>query len=91
MWNIIHCSWENKREKYRLRPVRERICVLRMKGKFHNYPLICAHTQTEAEECYEKDYVHDNLEEVLEELPKFDIKMCLGNHKAKVGAEDCRT
>jgi hypothetical protein len=56
-----------------------------MNGKFHKYPLICAHAPTEAKEYYEKDCFYDNLEKAYDVCPKFDIKMYLGDFNAKVG------
>jgi hypothetical protein len=64
------------------RPVDERICVLRMTGRFHKYSLICAHASTEN---YEKDDFYDNLENVYDKCLKFDIKICLGDFNPKVG------
>jgi hypothetical protein len=67
------------------RPVDERICILRMKGRFHKYSLLCAHAPTEGKEAYEKDDFYDNLDNFYDERPKFDIKIHLGDFNAKVG------
>jgi hypothetical protein len=36
------------------RPVDERICIVRMKGRFHTHSLICAHDSIEIKKGYEK-------------------------------------
>ena len=61
--------------------VNERICVLRLKGRFHNYSMINVHAPTEEKEEYIKDQFYNILEKTYEECPKFDIKICLGDFK----------
>ena len=69
------------------KPINERMCVLRIRGRFHNYSLICVHAPTEDKDNKEKEAFYDMLEKVYETCPKFDIKICLGDYNAKVGKE----
>lgn len=62
----------------------ERICVLRMKGRFHKYSFSCAHSPIEGKEDYEKYYFYDDLEKCYDECPKFGIKICLGDFTVMV-------
>ncbi|PNF25970.1 hypothetical protein B7P43_G06361 [Cryptotermes secundus] len=61
---------------------------LRIKGKYFNYSLICAHAQTEDKSDEEKDSFYDELDEIYGECPKRDCKIITGDMNAKVGNED---
>jgi hypothetical protein len=67
-------------------PVNERRCSLRMKGKFFNTTLICAHAPTEKDH-EQKDTFYDKLERLYMKSPKHDIKIVLGDFNGKVGKE----
>jgi exonuclease III len=64
-----------------------RICRLRIKGKFFNYSLICAHSPTEDKADEEKDSFYDELDKIHGECPKRDCKIIIGDMNAKVGKE----
>jgi hypothetical protein len=64
-----------------------RICRLRIKGKFFNYSLICAHSPTEDKVDEEKNSFYDELDEIHGECPKRDCKIIIGDMNAKVGNE----
>ncbi|PNF26081.1 hypothetical protein B7P43_G06398 [Cryptotermes secundus] len=61
---------------------------LRIKGKFFNYSLICAHAPTEDKSDEEKDSFYDELDEIYGKCPKRDCKIIIGDMNAKVGNED---
>jgi endonuclease/exonuclease/phosphatase family metal-dependent hydrolase len=67
-------------------PINERICMLRLKGKFHNITLINVHSPTE-EQIEEKDKFYDDLQRTYDRVPKHDIVMILGDLNAKIGKE----
>jgi exonuclease III len=60
---------------------------LRIKGKFFNYSLICAHSPTGDKTDEEKDSFYDELDEIYGECPKRDCKIIIGDMNAKVGKE----
>lgn len=69
-------------------PVDERMCVMRIRGKFFNTTLICVHAPTEESEEEVKDQFYEKLEEVFDRQPRHDIKMIVGDMNAKVGREE---
>ena len=68
-------------------PVDERLCTLRIRGKFFNYTLINVYAPTEENDNEEKDVFYEKLVEVYDGAPKRDIKILLGDFNAKVGRE----
>jgi exonuclease III len=67
-------------------PISERICTLRLKGKFHNITLINVHASTK-EKIEEKDKFYDDLQRTYDTALKHDIVMILGDLNAKIGKE----
>lgn len=65
------------------RPVNQRICVIRIKGKFRNISLINVQAPTE-----EKDIFYDALERVLDNCPRNDMKIVTGDLNAKIRREE---
>ena len=68
-------------------PVDERLCSLRIRGKFFNYTLINAHAPTEELEEDMKEEFYEKLQAIYDQAPDRDIKICLGDFNAKVGRE----
>ena len=68
-------------------PVNERLAALRIKGKFFNISLICAHAPTEEKDDLTKEEFYERLNEVYERCPHHDVKIVLGDFNAKVGKE----
>jgi exonuclease III len=69
-------------------PIDHRICTLRVKGRFNNLSLICAHAPTEEKNEDIKDTFYDDLETTITKCPKNDVKVLLGDFNTKVGSED---
>ena len=67
-------------------PINERICTLRLKGKFHNITLINVYAPTE-EKIEEKDKFYDDLQRTCDRVPKHNIVMILEDLNAKIGKE----
>ena len=68
--------------------INHRLCYIRIKGRFFNYSLICAHAPTETTENEEeKDCFYDDLEQAYIKCPKHDVKIILGDMNAKIGKE----
>ncbi|WP_333765053.1 endonuclease/exonuclease/phosphatase family protein [Streptomyces sp. IBSBF 2390] len=68
-------------------PVNERICVVRMKGTFYNTCIVCAYAPTNDADGMFKDTFHDQLDATLDQCPKHDAKVILGDFNAKIGRE----
>jgi hypothetical protein len=69
-------------------PVNDRLCWIRVRGKFRNYSIINAHAPTEDKDDEEKDKFYLELETIYSQCPRHDIKMVLGDFNAKVGKEE---
>jgi hypothetical protein len=68
-------------------PINERICMLRLKGKFHNITLINVRAPTEEKTGEEKVKFYDVLQRTYDRTPRHDIVMILGDLNAKMGKE----
>ncbi|PSN34558.1 hypothetical protein C0J52_16762 [Blattella germanica] len=66
-------------------PINERLCTLRMKGKFCNTSIICTHVPTEEKEEHIKDQYYDELTRAFNKLNKYDRKIVMGDLNAKLG------
>ena len=63
----------------------DRICVLRMKGKFFNNSLINAYAPTNDKPDNVKDEFYERLDKIYGECPKHDVKLVIGDANAQVG------
>lgn len=68
-------------------PVDERLCTLRIRGKFFNYTLINVYAPTEEKDNEDKEIFYEKLVEVYDKAPNRDIKIILGDFNAKIGRE----
>ena len=64
-------------------PISERLCVLRLKGRFFNYSLINIHAPTNDSEEEAEDQFYEQLERTYSACPKNDVKLA----NAKLGRE----
>lgn len=69
------------------KPIDERLCTLRLKGKFFNITLINAHAPTEDKDDDVKDVFYETLQNAYNNAPTRDIKIVLGDFNAKIGRE----
>lgn len=67
--------------------INERLCTLRVRGKFRNISLINVHGPTEESEEDEKDSYYELVERTLHACPRYDVKIILGDFNAKFGRE----
>lgn len=70
------------------KPVNERICRIRLKGKFFNTSIINAHAPTEDKTDDIKEDFYDVLGRTYDQCPANDIKIIIGDLNAKIGRED---
>jgi exonuclease III len=68
-------------------PISERICTLRIKGKFHNITFVNVYAPTEDTEDEIVDEFYEALQSVCDEIPKRDAIITLGDFNAKLGKE----
>lgn len=80
-------------DKYRplvlnFRAVDERLCVLRIKGRFKNFSLINVHAPHNERPETDKDEYYEALTNAYDRCPAHDVKIVLGDFNAKVGKEE---
>jgi hypothetical protein len=68
-------------------PINERLCVIRIKGRFFNYFLINIHAPTNDSEEEAKDQFYEQLERAYATCPSHDVKLVMGDANAKIGRE----
>jgi len=66
-------------------PICDRICTLRIKGKFHNITFVNVYVPTEDAEDETVDEFYETLQVVCDEIPKHDAIVTLGDFNAKLG------
>ncbi|KAK9752713.1 hypothetical protein QE152_g3940 [Popillia japonica] len=68
--------------------ISDRLCKIRIRGKYRKLTLINAHAHSEDKDEDIKTRFYEELDEVLNKIPKFDIKCLIGDMNAKVGREE---
>jgi hypothetical protein len=68
-------------------PINERLCVIRIRGRFINYSLINIHAPTNDSEEEAKDQFYEQLERANATCPSHDVKFVMGDAYVKVGRE----
>jgi len=79
---------EIKKNILSFEPYNERLCKLRIKGKFNNLSITSVHAPTEEKTDEEKEKFYEDLQIVHNKIPKHDIVIILGDINAKIGKED---
>ena len=68
-------------------PISDRICKLRVKGKFYNMTLINIYAPTEDKDDETKEQFYEELQRTQDRAPKHDVKIIIGDMNAKLGKE----
>jgi exonuclease III len=81
---------QKKMQKYIISfiPYNERLCKLRLKGKFNSVSLISVYAATEDKMDEIKEQFYEDLQKVVDSTPKHDTIIILGDLNAKLGKED---
>ena len=79
---------EIKKSILSFEPYNERLCKLRIKGKFNNLSIISAHGPTEEKTEEEKVKFYEDLQILHNKIPKHDIVIILAYLNAKIGKEN---
>ncbi|XP_039447421.1 craniofacial development protein 2-like [Culex pipiens pallens] len=69
-------------------PLTDRMCVLRVKGRFFNISIINVHSPHSGSEDDDKDAFYEQLNWTYNSCPKHDVKDVIGNFNAQVGQEE---
>jgi hypothetical protein len=68
--------------------VSDRVCLLRIRGKYQKITFINFHAPSEEKDVEVKEAFYNELDRIYEEVPRYDIKIMLGDANAKIGRED---
>ena len=68
-------------------PINNRLCLLKLKGKFQNITLVSVYAPTEESEEEEKDNFYEDLDKTFQKVSKHDMIIILGDLNAKIGRE----
>ena len=71
-------------------PVNDRLCRIRIRGKFRNLTIISAYAPTEDKGEEEKVEFYSKLERICSRVPKYEMLIIMGDFNTKVGREECR-
>lgn len=63
------------------------MCTLRLRGRYQKITLINVHAPHEENNVEAKEEYYNELDKIYEEIPKYDIKLLLGDTNAKIGKE----
>jgi endonuclease/exonuclease/phosphatase family metal-dependent hydrolase len=77
-----------RRSLLSFKPLSDRMCKLRIRGKFRNITLISRYVPTEDSPDAIKDELYDPLGQEGEKAHKYDILILLGDFNAKIGREN---
>jgi hypothetical protein len=68
--------------------INERHCKIRIKGKYNNVTLVNVYTPTEDKADSEKEDFYENLQLLIDQIPKSDTILVNGDADVKLGNED---
>jgi predicted Fe-S protein YdhL (DUF1289 family) len=68
--------------------VTNRLCKIRIRGRYRKISIINVHCPTEEKEYEEKEKFYEEIEKVYNGIPKYDVKMIIGDFNAKIGKEE---
>jgi len=69
-------------------PVNDRLCTIRIRGKFFNITIINGHAPTEDKDDETKSTFYEKLQALLDRIPHRDVKILIGDFNAQVGREE---
>uniref|UniRef100_A0A8D8XD96 Craniofacial development protein 2 n=1 Tax=Cacopsylla melanoneura TaxID=428564 RepID=A0A8D8XD96_9HEMI len=65
--------------------VNDRICKIRLKGKFRNVSIVSVHAPPDEKSEDEKDSFYETLDEVLSHIPRYDLTLVMDDFNAQIG------
>jgi endonuclease/exonuclease/phosphatase family metal-dependent hydrolase len=79
---------ENSKSLLRWKPINERLLYAQFHSKFTRLSILVAYAPTEDAEEEAKDTFYDSLQAAMDEVPKHDVLLLIGDLNARVGAEN---
>ena len=68
--------------------VSDRMSYIELRGRWNNIIVLNVHAPSEEKSDGSKDSFYEELEQVFEHFPKYDMKILLGDFNAKMGREN---
>ena len=68
-------------------PVNHRIITARLQTRHAKITIVQVYVPTEDAQANEKDNCYSQLQDILDNKPKYDIKLLIGDFNAKLGSE----
>ncbi|KAI5708261.1 hypothetical protein M8J77_019306 [Diaphorina citri] len=65
--------------------VSDKICVIRLRGKFRNISIVSVHAPTEEKSDEEKEIFYEELDKTVSQISNYDIKIIMGDFNAQIG------
>jgi len=65
-----------------------RLCKIRLKGKFKNTAILSVYAPTEVSDEKEKENFYDSLDKCMDKISKHDMNFIMGDFIAKIGKEE---
>ncbi|XP_055375392.1 uncharacterized protein LOC129608093 [Condylostylus longicornis] len=69
-------------------PINDRVCVLKLRGKFQNITLLSVYSPTETTEDELKEAFYDDIFRVCNKISRHDLIIIMGDFNAKIGKEN---
>lgn len=69
-------------------PIGDRMCKLKLKGRFRNVSIISAYAPTEEATDEEKITFYDKLDRECSKIPRYDVLILLGDFNTKIDREE---
>ena len=69
-------------------PFNERLCKLRIKNRYNNITVLNIYAPTEEKAIEVKEQFYEDLHRIIEDVPKSDTLIVLGDFNAQLGTED---
>jgi exonuclease III len=84
---LIYDEQSNEKSLSHSEPWNNRICKIRLKGRFRNITMISAYAPTNDKDDQEKERFYKNLE-VCNRIPSHDMVIIMGNFNANIGNKE---
>lgn len=68
--------------------VSDRLCTLRIQGKYQKITFVNIHAPSEDKDMIIKEQFYNELDTIYERIPTYDLKIVLGDANAKIGQEE---